>query len=107
MAPAASRRRFTIDEYHRMGEAGILADDPRIELIAGTIVVREPTGAQHAGAVDRMAHVFFSRLAGRAIVRIQNPVAFPDKIRRWRSPTSHSSSTTCSADRRAARGLSA
>ena len=63
-----------------MGEAGILADDPRIELIAGTIVVREPTGAQHAGAVDRMAHVFFSRLAGRAIVRIQNPVAFPDEM---------------------------
>src|SRR5262249_56249098 len=62
------------------GEAGILADDPRIELIAGTIVVREPTGAQHAGAVDRMAHVFFARLAGRAIVRIQNPVAFPDEM---------------------------
>jgi len=80
MALAASRRRFTIDEYHRMGEAGILADDPRVELIAGTIVVREPTGAQHAGTVDRMAHVFFSRLAGRAIVRIQNPVAFPDEM---------------------------
>ena len=42
MALAASRRPFTIDEYHRMGEAGILAGDPRIELIAGTIVVREP-----------------------------------------------------------------
>jgi len=80
MALAASRRRFTIDEYRRMGEAGILADDPRIELIAGTIVVREPTGARHAGTVDRVAHLFFSRLAGRAIVRIQNPVAFPDEM---------------------------
>jgi hypothetical protein len=25
-----------------MGETGILADDPRIELIAGAVVVREP-----------------------------------------------------------------
>ena len=63
-----------------MGEAGILADDPRIELIGGTIVVREPTGAKHAGTVDRIAHLFFSRLAGRVIVRIQNPVAFPDEM---------------------------
>ena len=29
-----------------MGETGILADDPRIELIAGQIVVREPIGAE-------------------------------------------------------------
>jgi hypothetical protein len=43
------RRRFTTEEYRRMGETGILADDPRIELIAGAIVVREPTGSRHAG----------------------------------------------------------
>src|SRR5262249_19879065 len=80
MPLAATRRRFTLEEYHRMGETGILADDPRIELIAGAIVVREPTGSRHAGSVDRIAHVFFSRLAGGAIVRIQNPVAFPDEM---------------------------
>ena len=63
-----------------MGEAGILADDPRIELIAGSIVVRERTGSRHAGAVDRVGHLFFGELAGRAIVRIQNPVTFPDEM---------------------------
>jgi len=80
MPPAVKRRRFTLEEYHRMGEAGILADDPRIELLAGAVVVREPTGSRHAGTVDRIAHLFFSRLAGRAIVRVQNPVAFPDEM---------------------------
>jgi len=80
MALGASRRRFTIDEYHRMGEAEILADDPRIELIAGTIVVREPTGARHAGTVDRLADLFISRIERRAVVRIQNPLAFPDEM---------------------------
>ena len=63
-----------------MGETGILAENPRIELIAGAIVVREPTGSHHAGTVDRIGHLFFSKLAGRAIVRIQNPVTFPDEM---------------------------
>lgn len=62
-----------------MGETGILADDPQIELIAGAIVVREPTGSRHAATVDRLGHRFFSRLSGRANVRIQNPVTFPDE----------------------------
>lgn len=62
-----------------MGEAGILADDPRIELIGGAVIVREPTGSRHAGTVDRIAHLFFSRLSGQAIVRVQNPVTFPDE----------------------------
>jgi Uma2 family endonuclease len=80
MALAVKRRRFTVEEYRRMGETGILADDPRIELIAGAIIVREPTGARHAGTVDRLGHLFFERLARRAVVRIQNPVSFPDAL---------------------------
>jgi hypothetical protein len=27
-----TRRRFTVEEYHRMGEAGILREDERVEL---------------------------------------------------------------------------
>src|SRR5215813_5587428 len=51
MPQAVKRRRFTLEEYHRMGEAGILADDPRIELLAGAVVVREPTGSRgHRGS---------------------------------------------------------
>jgi len=80
MASAVKRRRFTVEEYRRMGETGILADDPRIELIAGAIVVREPTGSRHAGTVDRLAHLFISRLARRVVVRVQNPVTFPDEM---------------------------
>jgi len=37
-----------------MGETGILADNPRIELIAGAVLVREPTCSRHAGTVDRL-----------------------------------------------------
>ncbi len=31
--PAVARRRFTVAEYHRMAEVGILHEDDRIELI--------------------------------------------------------------------------
>ncbi len=38
MAAIITRRRITADEYHRMGETGILRPDERIELIDGEIV---------------------------------------------------------------------
>jgi Uma2 family endonuclease len=76
MEDLLTRRRFTVDEYHRMGQAGILPEDSRIELIAGDIVVREPVGAYHAGTVDRLTRLWTLRLGDQAIVRIQNPVQF-------------------------------
>jgi Uma2 family endonuclease len=79
MAEAVTRRRFTIEEYHRMGEAGILGDDERLELIAGHIVVREPIGSRHAGTVDRLNRMWTVRLGERAIVRVQNPVVLPNE----------------------------
>jgi hypothetical protein len=35
MATQLTRRRFTVDEYHRMAEAGILGEDDRVELLDG------------------------------------------------------------------------
>ncbi|PYN38466.1 MAG: Uma2 family endonuclease, partial [Candidatus Rokuibacteriota bacterium] len=46
MGEQLTRRRFTVEEYHRMGEAGILPEDSRIELVTGDIVVREPIGSR-------------------------------------------------------------
>jgi Uma2 family endonuclease len=70
------RRRFTIEEYHRMGEVGIFHEDDRVELIEGEIVEMSLIGRLHAATVDRIAHVFSRRLGDRAIVRVQNPVQF-------------------------------
>ncbi len=33
-------RRFTVDEYHRLGEAGVLTEDDRVELLEGLIVTK-------------------------------------------------------------------
>lgn len=66
--------RFTVDEYHCMGEAGVFHEDDRVELINGQVVEMTPIGPRHARCVDDLNRLF-TRLAGdTAIVRVQNPV---------------------------------
>jgi len=69
-----ARRLFTVDEYHRMADAGILAEDERIELIDGEIVQMAPIGIRHAGCVINATKLFITRLGDRAVVSPQNPV---------------------------------
>ena len=59
-----------------MGRAGILAEDERVELLGGEIIVMAAIGNRHAACVLRLNTIFNSeRLAGRALVQVQNPVA--------------------------------
>jgi Uma2 family endonuclease len=74
MAVTLRRRRFTLDEYHRMGESGILGAGDRVELIEGEIVEMAPIGSRHAGTVARIQHLFSARLGERAVVWVQNPL---------------------------------
>ena len=74
MSTLARTRCFTVDEYHRMGEAGILTEDDRVELIAGEIIERTPVGPLHAATVARLHRLFVERLGPRAVVWGQNPV---------------------------------
>jgi Uma2 family endonuclease len=69
-----SHHRFTVDEYHRMAEAGILTEDDRVELLDGQIVPMTPIGPGHAGCVDALARLFMLGLGSSVIVRVQNPV---------------------------------
>jgi Uma2 family endonuclease len=75
---AATRRLFTRQEYHRMGEAGILTRSDRVELIRGEIIKMSPQGRRPRAFIDNLTHLLDTRLAGRAIVSIQMPIALTD-----------------------------
>lgn len=73
-----SRHRFTVDEYYKLAEAGILTEDDRVELIQGDIVEMTPIGIRHSETVDLGADVLKSLLANRARVKAQNPIHLAD-----------------------------
>lgn len=69
-----ARRRFTVDEYYRMVEAGVLHPDERLELLDGEIMQMSPIGSRHAATVSRLNALFSGATTGQYIVSIQNPV---------------------------------
>jgi Uma2 family endonuclease len=69
-----TRHRLTVTDFHRMGEAGILHEDDRVELIEGELIDMAPIGSRHASKVIQLTALFNALLSGRAIVSPQNPV---------------------------------
>jgi putative restriction endonuclease len=68
--------RFTAEEYHRLGEVGILNEDDRVELLNGDLVVREPIGGEHRTLVDSLTILFAGRIGeARYRIGIQNPIS--------------------------------
>jgi Uma2 family endonuclease len=74
MALQIVRRRFTVDQYYQMAEAGILKEDDRVELIEGEIVEMPSIGPGHAGSVNRLTARLAPGIGSRAILSVQNPL---------------------------------
>jgi Uma2 family endonuclease len=79
MALQLTRRRFTVDQYHQMGEVGILKDDDRVELIEGEIIDMTPIGVRHAQCVAKLTRALVLQLERSALVWAQNPVRLSNK----------------------------
>jgi Uma2 family endonuclease len=75
MLPAEiTRHRFTVEEYHKMAEAGVFSEDDRVELIEGEVVEMTPIGWRHARCVSNL-NMLLARFAGdRYVVSVQNPI---------------------------------
>ena len=72
------QRLITVEEYHKMAEAGILKPDDRVELLNGKIIKMSPIGSKHAACVDKSDEFLRKILSGIALVRAQNPVIMND-----------------------------
>jgi Uma2 family endonuclease len=77
--PGLPRRRLTVDEYYRMGEAGILARNERVELIEGELIEMAPIGSEHAGTVNKLAYALILAVGSQAVVSPQNPVRLANR----------------------------
>lgn len=73
----AVRHRFTVEEYRKMGEAGIFGEDDRVELIDGEVVEMAPIGNKHIESVMRLTRLLSRWALGSSeaglFVSVQNP----------------------------------
>lgn len=71
-------RRFTVDEYHRMIETGILGEEDKVELLEGWIVPKMVRGPRHDNTIDRVQEALRKRIPATWRVRIQSAVTTMD-----------------------------
>jgi Uma2 family endonuclease len=72
------RWRFSVKDYHRMGEAGIFPPEARVELIEGEIIAMSPIGFRHRSRVARLDALMNGTLGARANVFIQSSIQLDD-----------------------------
>lgn len=75
----AQPRRFTADEFDRMGEVGIFADGEHVQLLDGEIIAMSPAGDPHAGCVDFLTQELLLHIGRRAQIHVQNPLRLSDR----------------------------
>ncbi|MDQ3917533.1 MAG: Uma2 family endonuclease, partial [Acidobacteriota bacterium] len=78
MSVEIARHFFTVDEFERMGAAGIFHPDDRLELIGGEIVEMSPIGSSHAACVKFLSALLQRLFGGTLIVSTQDPIRLDD-----------------------------
>lgn len=76
--PQPRRLRFSVDEYYKMIELGMLKDYEKAEIIDGELIQKITIGDKHAFAVDNLARIFIKNLPDNILVRVQNPLRLSD-----------------------------
>jgi Uma2 family endonuclease len=78
MSTPTLRRQFTVHDYTRMRETGILTEDDRVELLDGEIYLMSPLGSLHIAIVNRLNKLLMRQIGDDAILSIQNSVQLND-----------------------------
>jgi Putative restriction endonuclease len=75
--PTLPVRRFTVSEYHRLSEVGILTKADRVELLNGWIVPKMTTNPPHASALTKLQSRMARLLPDEYVLRTQQPISLP------------------------------
>jgi Uma2 family endonuclease len=78
MAVVLTRRTFTVGEYYKMAEAGILQEGDRVELIEGEILKMTPIGSRHTACVNKLNYLFAKLFGDEVMISVQNPLRLGD-----------------------------
>jgi Uma2 family endonuclease len=71
---AQTQHRFSVEDYYRMAETGVLRPSARVELLEGKIIDMSPIGPFHGGLVKRLSRIFNLKAKGRWTVSTQDPL---------------------------------
>jgi Uma2 family endonuclease len=73
-----SLRRWTVQDYHRLDDAGFFRPDERVELIDGVICAMSPKRTTHTVTTRLTSKALMRRVGDVAGICIQNPITLDD-----------------------------
>jgi Uma2 family endonuclease len=76
--PHPRRLRFSVDDYYKMIEHGMVEDYERCEIIDGEMIQKMTIGDKHGWVVDILNRIFIKTLPDSIRVRTQNPLRISD-----------------------------
>ena len=71
-------RKWTVKEYHKLGEMGVFHPEERVELLSGNIIKMSAKGTAHTSALGRTDRLLQNLFGNLAWVRMQDPIALDD-----------------------------
>jgi Uma2 family endonuclease len=76
--PGAALHRFSVKDFYRMAETGVLPPGARVELLNGKVIDMSPIGPLHGGVVKRLNRLFHRFAQDRWLMAVQDPVHLED-----------------------------
>jgi Uma2 family endonuclease len=73
-----AQHRFTVEDYYRMAETGVLKPDACVELLDGKIIDMSPIGPFHGSISKHLNKIFSAAAKGRWITALQDSVRLND-----------------------------
>lgn len=78
LQPQPIRLRFTVDDFYKMTELGMLKDYEKSEIIKGELIEKMPIGEKHSAVVEKLVETLSDKLGKSVSLRNQQPIKFSD-----------------------------